>query len=116
MSMASRGARISMTDVSDLNVASEDLAAVAELIKRNRPSYQDAAVQLLIRANTTIVRIQNKGAAAYARYLERHGLTGRGSIGRRFDQASARDARHAPTDAALPALRVRNRRSYKGDR
>jgi len=65
-----------MTDVSDLNVASEDLAAVAELIKRNRPSYQDAAVQLLIRANTTIVRIQNKGAAAYARYLERHGLPG----------------------------------------
>ncbi len=63
-----------MQDVSDLNVASEDLAAVAELIKRNRPSYQDAAVQLLVRANTTIVRIQNKGAGAYARYFERHRL------------------------------------------
>jgi ethanolamine ammonia-lyase large subunit len=74
MGMASRGARISPQDVADLNLASEDVAACAQLIQRNRPSYEAAAVQLLVRANTTIVRIQQKGAAAYARYLERHGL------------------------------------------
>ena len=74
MSWISRGARISPRDIEDLNIASEDLAAVAELIKRNRPSYGDAAIQLLIRANSTVVRIQNKGAAAFARYLEKHGL------------------------------------------
>jgi hypothetical protein len=63
-----------MQDVADLNLASEDVAACATLIQRNRPSYEAAAVQLLVRANSTIVRIQNKGAGAFARYLERHGV------------------------------------------
>lgn len=76
MGMAQHGARLSMQDVSDLNLASEDIAACATLIQRNRPSYEAAVVQLLIRANTTVVRIQQKGASAYARYLERHGVQG----------------------------------------
>ena len=74
MGLSSHGARLSMQDVSDLNLASEDIAACAVLIQRNRPSYEAAAVQLLMRANNTVLRIQNKGGAAYARYLERHGF------------------------------------------
>jgi hypothetical protein len=67
------GARLSVRDVAELNEASEALAAVAEQIKRVNPGWAPAAVQLLIQANETIVRIQNKGARAYAAWLERHG-------------------------------------------
>jgi len=71
MGITQHGARLSPRDVSDLNDASENLAAVATLIQRNRPSYGDAAIRLLVEANNTVVRIQNKGAAAFARHLER---------------------------------------------
>ena len=68
------GARISVRDVHDLNDASEALATAADTIKRINPSWSGTVIALLIRANETIVRIQNKGAAAFARYLERHGV------------------------------------------
>jgi len=60
--------------VRDLNDASEALATAADTIKRINPSWSGTVIALLIRANETIVRIQNKGAAAFARYLERHGV------------------------------------------
>ena len=74
MGVHQSGARITMRDVNDLNLASEQLAAAADMIKRANPVWAPATVQLLIEANTTIVRIQHKGARAFARYLEKHGV------------------------------------------
>ena len=67
-------ARLNRQDITDLNNASEQLAALAALIKRANPQWCDAAVANLIAVNNTIVRLQNKGAAAIARHLERHGI------------------------------------------
>jgi len=39
-----------------------------------RPAWGEAVVNLLIAVNVTIARLQNKGAAAFARYLEKSGL------------------------------------------
>ena len=72
--MYSSGARLGEQDVIDLNRASDKLAVVADQIKRANPTWAGAAVQLLIEANDVIVRIQTKGARAFARYLEKHGL------------------------------------------
>ena len=66
------GARLSIRDVTELNDASEALAIVAEQVKRANPGWGPAVVQLLIQANTTIVRIQTKGARAFATWLEKH--------------------------------------------
>lgn len=74
MSVYSHGARLSAQDVTDLGIASGRLAAVADQIKRANPGWAAPVVQLLIEANDVIVRIQNKGAAAFSRYLEKHGL------------------------------------------
>lgn len=68
------GARIAFKDVVDLNTASEALAAVAEQVKRANPGWAPAVVQLLIQANTVIVRIQTKGAKAFASFYEKHGV------------------------------------------
>ena len=67
-------ARLTFRDVSDLNYASEALAAAAEQIRRANPGWAPAVVQLLIQANDTVVRIQNKGAGAFARWYEKHGV------------------------------------------
>jgi len=66
------GARISIRDLVSLNEASEALAAVAEQIKRANPSWAPTSVSLLIQVNTRILALQTKGAAAYARYLQKH--------------------------------------------
>jgi hypothetical protein len=68
------GARIAFKDVTDLNNASEGLAAVADQIKRANPQWAPTAIQILIRANETIVRIQTKGARAFATWYEKHGV------------------------------------------
>lgn len=73
MSIDSHGARVTRRDVSDLNTASEQLAVAADTIRRMRPAWGEAVVNLLIAVNTTIARLQNKGAASFARYLERKG-------------------------------------------
>ena len=73
MGMHQSGARLSERDIRDLEIASQRLAAVADQVKRANPSWTAAVVQLLIEANDVIVRLQNKGAAAFARYLEKHG-------------------------------------------
>ena len=67
------GARLSQTDVVDLANASAQLVEVANTINRANPVWANAAVQVLIAVNQVIERLQNKGAAAFARYLERHG-------------------------------------------
>jgi hypothetical protein len=67
-SVHSNAARISVGDVNRLNDASEALFAVAEMIKRVNPPWKDGAINLLIRANEQIVRVQQKGARAFQRY------------------------------------------------
>lgn len=73
MSIDSHGARITRRDVVELNTASEQLAVAADTIRRMRPAWGEAVVNLLIAVNAAIERIQNKGAAAFARYLEKKG-------------------------------------------
>ena len=73
MSIDSHAARVTRRDVVDLGTASEQLAVAADTIRRMRPAWGEAVVNLLIAVNVTIERLQNKGAAAFARYLEKHG-------------------------------------------
>ena len=68
------GARLSRRDVQELNQASEALAAAAATIQQMRPQWAPGVIQLLVRANDVVVRVQNKGAEAFAKYLERHGV------------------------------------------
>jgi formylglycine-generating enzyme required for sulfatase activity len=67
-------ARISMRDIADLNQASEQLAAAADTIQRVNPAWGAGVVQLLIAANNVVVRVQQKGARAFAAWLEKHGV------------------------------------------
>ena len=68
------GARLSRRDVQELNSASEALADAAHTIQQMRPQWGPAVVRLLVMANDVVVRVQNKGAEAFAKYLEKHGL------------------------------------------
>jgi len=63
-----------MRDVADLANASAQLVEVANTINRANPVWANAAVQVLIAVNQVIERLQQKGAATYARYLEKHGM------------------------------------------
>ena len=76
MSLDSHGARLTRRDVQELAAASEQLAVVAQTIRDMGPKWGEAVVNLLIAVNVTIERIQNKGAATFARYLEKHGPQG----------------------------------------
>jgi len=67
-------ARLSQRDVQDLNQASEQLVGAFRTIEAMRPNWAPAVLQNLLAANQVVVRVQNKGAAAIARYLEKHGL------------------------------------------
>ena len=73
MSIDSHGARITRRDVTDLDTASQQLATAADTIRSMGPKWGEAVVNLLIAANVVIERLQNKGARAFARYLEKHG-------------------------------------------
>ena len=68
------GARLSERDVQDLEGASNALASAAAGIRRANPSWGEAVVQALIVANQVIERLRDKGALAFARYLEKRGL------------------------------------------
>jgi len=72
MGLDSYGAKLTRRDVTDLAAASEQLVVVADQVRGSGVRWGETAVNLLIVANNTVVRIQNKGAAAFARYLERH--------------------------------------------
>src|SRR5882672_1745750 len=72
MSLDSHGARLTRRDVQELAAASEQLAVAAETIRGMGPKWGEAVVNLLIAVNVTIERIQNKGAATFARYLEKN--------------------------------------------
>jgi hypothetical protein len=74
MGLDSYGAKLTRRDVAELATASEQLAVVAEQIRGSGVRWGGISINLLIVVNNTIVRIQNKGAAAFARYLERHPL------------------------------------------
>ena len=66
-------ARLSRKDVQDLNDASEALASAAATVQAMHPQWADGVVRLIIIANEVVVRVQNKGAMAIAKYLEKHG-------------------------------------------
>ena len=68
------GARLSETDVQQLDSASNALASAAAAIRRANPSWGEAVIQALILANQVIERLRDRGAAAFARHLERRGL------------------------------------------
>ena len=70
--MDSYGAKLTQRDVVDLAQASTNMAVVAETIRSSGVKWADATINLLLIANNSVVRIQNKGAAAFARYLEKH--------------------------------------------
>jgi hypothetical protein len=72
MSLDSHGARLTRRDVVDLAQASEQLAVVSGMIRSSGVKWGEVAVNLLIVVNNSVVRIQSKGARAFARYLERH--------------------------------------------
>ena len=74
MGIANAVARVTKRDVADLMHASELLATVAAQIKRVNALWAPGVVQLLIDANTPICRIADKGARAFARYYESHGI------------------------------------------
>ena len=74
MVSSKHGARISEADIQQLDEASNHLAAAATTIQRMKTSWGDPVVQLLILANNTILRMRDKGAGAFARYLGKHGL------------------------------------------
>lgn len=59
--------------MTDLATASEQLAVAAQTIRNMHPAWGEAVVNLIIAVNAVVVRIQNKGAEAYARYLQKHG-------------------------------------------
>jgi hypothetical protein len=68
MGAYNKGARLSLRDVQDLNTASESLAAAADTIKAMHPQWAPGIISLMIQANDIVVRVQNKGAAQFARY------------------------------------------------
>lgn len=74
MGLDSYGAKLTRRDVTDLATASEQLVVVADQIRSSGVRWGETAVNLLIVVNNTVVRIQQKGAGAFARYLERHPL------------------------------------------
>src|SRR3981189_3289533 len=73
MSIDSYGAKLTRKDVVALAEASEQLAVVSNHIRGSGVRWGEVAVNLLIVVNNTVVRLQSKGAAAFARYLEKHG-------------------------------------------
>lgn len=71
MSIDSYGARLTRRDIAELDNASNALAAVAGSIQRANPVWKDAAIQNLILANNTVVRLQAKGQAAIDKEIAR---------------------------------------------
>jgi len=71
MSIDSHGARLSRRDVVELATSSEQLAVVSGMIRSSGVKWGEVAVNLLIVVNNNVVRIQSKGARAFARYLEK---------------------------------------------
>jgi hypothetical protein len=74
MSIDQYGARLTRRDVTELAGASEKLAVAAATIRAIGPKWGESVVNNLIAANLVIERVQNKGAACFARYLEKRGL------------------------------------------
>lgn len=48
------------------------MAAAAEQVKRANPIWAPGVVTLLIQANNRVVALQARGAATFARHLEKH--------------------------------------------
>jgi hypothetical protein len=74
VSLDSHGARLTRKDVVALAEASEQLAVVAAQIRGSGVRWGEPVVNLLIVVNNLVVRLQEKGSRAFARYLEKHGV------------------------------------------
>lgn len=70
------GPRLSQRDIKDLDKASQALAAAHETVARAKPHWYASVSNAIITANDVIVRIQERGARALARHVEKHGLPG----------------------------------------
>ena len=66
--------KLSLKNIHDLNTASECICSAANTIASVRPQWGPAVIQLLTQANDIVVGIQNRGASAIARYMEKHGV------------------------------------------
>ena len=75
MVSSKHGARLSERDIQELDSASNALASAAAAIRRANPSWGEAVIQALILANQVIERLRDRGAATFARYLEKRGLS-----------------------------------------
>ena len=73
MRMSDSAARLSIRDLTDLDDASNCIAAACAQVQASGSKFTPAVEALLIRANNHVVRIQAKGAKAYALWMERHG-------------------------------------------
>jgi hypothetical protein len=94
MSIDSYGAKLTRRDVSELAIASDQLVVAAETIRGMGPKWGEAAVNLLIAVNAVVTRIQNKGASAFARYLEKH--QAQEAQDAKLEVSSGEDANPAP--------------------
>src|SRR5574340_55308 len=65
LSVTNSAARIGIRDVRDLAIASAALAAVADAIQRAKPAWGPPCIAMLISANDTLVRLNQKGIAAF---------------------------------------------------
>lgn len=74
MVSAKYGARLSEKDVADLAAVVAAIHELAFTIQRANPVWAAAAVQVLTTIQDVVIRLQNKGAEAFARYLEKRGL------------------------------------------
>ena len=65
MSVTNHAARLSVRDVRDLAIASQCLAAVANALQRAKPAWGPPCLSMLIQANDTLVRLNQKGLIAF---------------------------------------------------
>ena len=65
-------ARITQPDIDDLDQASNDLALAYQLIAEAKPRCAAHVLPLIYRANATVVRMTDKGTAAFVRHFQTH--------------------------------------------
>ena len=65
-------ARIQQADIEALDQASNDLALAYQLIAEAKPRCAVHVLPLIYRANSTVVRLTDKGTAAFVRHFQTH--------------------------------------------
>ena len=61
-----------MADIEALDQASNELALAYQLIAEAKPRCAAHVLPLIYRANLTVVRLTEKGSAAFVRYFQTH--------------------------------------------